>query len=402
MRRNVFILTMAFVVLSWPIQVIFAQGHEGHAHEENHERHDKSEGHEHDDGDEHNDHGEEAEDHDGHGHDEHEAEDAHDDHGHGGHEAGDAHNDHGEEADDHDGHGQDSHDQKDGHDDHGHGDEHGGHDEHEEGKTEIAPDSAQTAGIQIEKSASANIANVIPLTGRIVINQNTQAHVRARFPGIVRSVKVNLGDAVEKGQVLAVIESNESLRDYNVTAPISGVVLERNTNLGDVANDEPLFTVADLSEVWAKFHIFPKDADMVVSGQRVRVHTLDEEKEDDAQIEMLFPTADALSQTLVAIVPIANDKNIWRPGMTVEGDVTISEKQVPLAVRASALQTMEDQTVVFIREGNSYEMKPVRTGISDGKYVQILSGLQPGQDYVSENSFIIKADILKSGAAHEH
>lgn len=364
MKQNIFIFLMALAVLSWPVHNAFAQDHGDHAHEESHEQHDEAEGHGHDDGDEHNDHGEETDDHDEHGHDEHKGEDAHDDHGHGGH-----------------------------------GDEHG---EHEEGKTKIAPDAAKNAGVVIEKAAPAKIDKVIPLTGRIVINQNTQAHVRARFPGIVRSVKVNLGETVEKGQVLAVIESNESLKDYNVTAPINGVVLERNTNLGDVANGEPLFTIADLSNVWAKFHVFPKDADTVKSGQSVRVHTLDEVKTGAAKIDMLFPTADALSQTLVAIVPLPNENGLWRPGMTVEGDVTISEKQVSLAVRESALQTMEEQTVVFIQDGDSYEMKPVRAGISDGEYVEILSGLKSGQPYVSEGSFVIKADILKSGAAHEH
>ncbi len=341
MKQNVFIFLMALAVLSWPVQNTLAQDHGDHAHEENHEQHDEADGHGHDDGHEHNDHGEETDDHDEHG-------------------------------------------------------------EHEEGKTEIAPDAAKNAGVKTEKSASAKIGNVIPLTGRIVINQNTQAHVRARFPGIVRSVKVNLGETVEKGQVLAVIESNESLKDYNVTAPISGVVLERNTNLGDVANGEPLFTVADLSNVWAKFHVFPKDADMVKSGQSVRVHTLDEGKTGAAKIDMLFPTADALSQTLVAIAPLSNESGLWRPGMTVEGDLAVSEKQVNLAVRVSALQTMENQTVVFVKDGNSYEQIPVKTGMSDGEYIEIKSGLKAGQEYVSEGSFIIKADILKAGAEHVH
>lgn len=368
MKHNVFIFLMAMALLSWPVQNTLAQDNGDRAHEENHEQHNEAEGHDHDDGHEHNDHGEETDDHDEHGHDDHKAEDTHDDHGHGGH-----------------------------------GDEHG---EHEEGKTEIAPDAAKNAGVKMEKAAPATIGNVIPLTGRIVINQNTQAHVRARFPGIVRSVKVNLGETVEKGQVLAVIESNESLKDYNVTAPIKGVILERNTNLGDVANGEPLFTVADLSNVWAKFHVFPKDADMVKSGQSVRVHTLDEGKTGAAKIDMLFPTADALSQTLVAIAPLANENGQggmrWRPGMTVEGDVAVSEKQVPLAVRASALQTMEDQTVVFVKDGNSYERVPVLTGMNDGEYVEIKSGLKAGQEYVSKGSFIIKADIMKAGAEHHH
>lgn len=303
------------------------------------------------------------------------------------HEEPARHSDHDEEHEEHDNH----HDLK---------GEHG--DDHEEGKTEIAPHSAQTAGIKIEKSAPAKIANTIPLTGRIILNENTKANVRARFAGIVRDVHINLGEKVEKGQLLATVESNESLQNYNVTAPISGIILERKTNIGDVAGDEPLFMIADLSEVWAKFHVFPKDANKVATGQIVRVQKLDENTQNNAKIEILFPTADSLSQTLVAIAPLANDKNIWRPGMTVEGNVIISEKQVPLAVRASALQTMEDQTVIFIKDGDKYEMRPVITGLSDGEYIEIISGLQSGQDYVSENSFIIKADILKSGAAHEH
>ncbi len=337
----------------------------------------------------------ETETHDDHGHDE-EKGDSHEK----GHDEGDG-DDHG---DDHSEEG-DSHKKVDSHDDHGHGgeshgDEHG--DEHEEGKTEIAPDAAKKAGISIEKTAPAMIGKVIALTGRITLNQNAKAEVRARFPGIVRSVKANLGETVQKGQVLAVVESNESLNNYNVTAPIDGTILARNTNLGDVANGEPLFTIADLSTVWAKFHIFPKDADMVAAQQSVRVHTLDEGKEQDATIAMLFPTADALSQTLVAVAPLDNKNSMWRPGMTVEGDVTVSQKQVPLAVRESALQSMEDQTVVFVKTGDSYEMKPVKTGVSDGHYIEITSGLSAGQSYVSEGSFVIKADILKSGAAHEH
>lgn len=301
------------------------------------------------------------------------------------------------EEDVHD-HQSESNAEEEAHDDHGHG----GHDEHAEGTTEIAPDAAQKAGIFIEKAAPAMIGKVIALTGRITINQNTKAEVRARFPGIVRSVQVNLGDSVEKGQVLAVVESNESLQNYNVTAPINGTILDRNTNLGDVAGGESLFTIADLSNVWAKFHIFPKDADMITAEQGVRVHTLDEGKEDKATISMLFPTADALSQTLVAIAPLDNEAGIWRPGMTVEGDVTVSQKQVLLAVRESALQTIDDQTVIFVKEGNRYEMNPVKTGISDGTYIEIISGMNAGQSYVSEGSFIVKADILKSGAAHEH
>lgn len=285
----------------------------------------------------------------------------------------------------------------------GHGHEEEAHDDHAEGATEIAPDAEEKSGIKIEKVGPAMIGNVIVLTGRITVNENAKADVRARFPGIVRDVKVSLGQSVTKGQILAMVESNQSLQGYSIVSPLDGVVLARNTNVGDVANDNALFTIADLSTVWAKFHVFPKDAELVAAEQTVRVHTLDDTRKAEAKIEMLFPTADALSQTLIAIAPLDNqDKKTWRPGMTVEGDVVVSEKQASLVVRESALQTMEEKTVVFIKERNSFKMIPVTTGISDGTYVEILSGLKADQSYVSEGSFIVKADIMKSGASHEH
>ncbi len=331
------------------------------------------------------------------GHD-HQSEQNHDQEEGHGHDDGHAHDDHGEESDDHDDHGHEAHQEEDEHDDHGHG----GHDEHEEGKTEITPDAAKKAGIKVATAQAGAIAKEVVLNGQITLNRDTTANVRARFPGIVRSVPINLGQSVKKGDVLARLESNESLRDYTITAPVSGVVLERNTNVGDVTGDETLFVIADLSSVWAKFHIFPKDADVIREGQSVRVHTVEHDKETDSSIKLFLPTADALSQTHVAIVALDNTEGHWRPGLTVDGHVAVSQKKSAVVVPELALQSMEGQTVVFVTQGHEYEMRPVTTGKGDGKTVEILNGLKAGEKYVSEGSFIIKADILKSGAAHEH
>jgi cobalt-zinc-cadmium efflux system membrane fusion protein len=296
------------------------------------------------------------------------------------------------------------HDHKDGHEqeksDHGHG---GSGEEYEEGKAEIAPDSAKRMGVAVEKAGAGAVDHTIPLTGRITLNQNTQADVRARFSGIVRNVNIDLGERVEKGQILAVIEANESLRNYNVVAPISGVVLERNTNIGDVAGDQPLFMIADISNVWAKFHVFPRDADFIESGQNVRIHTLEGDKTATGKIDMLFPTADELSQTQIAIVILENRERIWKPGMTVEGDVTVSLKQAAVTVKETALQKMEEfGDVVFVQKGDSYEPRQVKIGRKGSDNVEIISGLRAGELYVAEGSFIVKSDILKSTAAHSH
>ena len=347
----------------------------------------------------------ETEAHDDHGHDEQK------DHGHDdGHEHEDAHDetdgddhgdDHSEEGDSHDEHGHDSHKKEDSHDDHGHGggDDHG---EHEEGKVEITPDAAKLTGVQIKQAGPDTVAMTTPLTGRIVLNENRTANVRARFPGIVKAVHVNLGDSVEKGQKLATVESNESLNAYIVYAPMDGVILKRETNIGDVTNGNELFVIADLSTVWAKYHIFPRDVPMIKKGQKVNIHTLDEKNRQNAEISMLFPTTDALSQTVIAIAELSNESGVWRPGMTIEGDIKVGEKQASIAVPRSALQFIEEQQVIFIKEGNTYEPRPVKIGMTGTENVEITSGLKIGETYVSAGSFVIKADILKGTAAHEH
>lgn len=216
---------------------------------------------------------------DEHGHaehgDDHDDKDAHEEdaHGHDHEEKGDHEED--------DGHG---HKEEGGHD--GEDDGHGHGDEHEEGRTEIDGDAAKAAGIKISKAGPVKIQDVLTLTGRIMLNRNTTAEVRARFPGVVQSVKVNWGDDVKKGQVLASVEANESLRVYSITAPTDGVVLTRNTNVGNVAGEDAIFTIADLSEVWAEFHVFPRDLGKVKEKQQVRVHTLENGKTIEAPIKL--------------------------------------------------------------------------------------------------------------------
>lgn len=276
-----------------------------------------------------------------------------------------------------------------------------------EGRTEISEKAAQEGGIKTEIAGPSTISEKIRLTGRISLNRNTTAQVHARFPGIVESVNTQWGEVVKKGEVLARVESNQSLKTFNVVSPLSGIVMARYTNVGDVVRDEPLFTIADLSEVWAEFHVFPSDLSKIQQGQMVQVYSLnnpegEKQQMTEATVKMLLPTANANSQTVLTIVPLENKEGLWRPGMTVKGDVLVDEKQVPLAVRTSGLQRFRDFTVVFAKVGNTYEVRMLELGMNDGDMVEVLGGLKPGTEYVTENSFLIKADVEKSGASHDH
>jgi cobalt-zinc-cadmium efflux system membrane fusion protein len=105
---------------------------------------------------------------------------------------------------------------------------------------------------------------------------------------------------------------------------------------------------------------------------------------------------------LLARVVLPNPAGEWRPGLFVTGEILLEVVEVPLAVKASAVQTFRDWTVVFVNEGDFYEPLVIEPGHSDGEWVEIITGMKPGLRYVTDNSFIIKADILKTGASHDH
>jgi cobalt-zinc-cadmium efflux system membrane fusion protein len=279
--------------------------------------------------------------------------------------------------------------------------EHGHEHEHAENHAELTAEQSEAAGIATAVAKPAIIHQTITLTGRIMLNRDSTAAVRARFAGIVRQVKANWGDAVNAGQVLAVIEANESLRNYNVTAPFNGTVLERNTNIGDVAGDAPLFTIADLSNVWAELHVFPRNLGQLRKGQAIAIRSLDG-KTAQAEVNLVLPTADAQSQTVLAIAVLPNESGEWKPGMAIEGDLLTGEVQAQVTVRADAIQRMEDKTVVFVQEGAAFEPREVTLGARDAQWVEIRAGLTAGERYVTEGSFLMKAELGKSSAAHAH
>src|SRR3546814_2594853 len=140
-----------------------------------------------------------------------------------------------------------------------------------EGRTTIRAAVAQDAGIEVEAAGPAVIRGTVRLMGRIAIDDNRHAQIRARFPGTGRAVRVQQGDRVRRGQTLVVVEGNDSMRNYPVTAPFDGMVLSRNTNVGDFAGDNTLVEIADLSEVWVELHAIGKAAAKLEAGQPVRV-----------------------------------------------------------------------------------------------------------------------------------
>ena len=271
-----------------------------------------------------------------------------------------------------------------------------------EGRVTIPEAAARAAGVEVEAVGPAQIGETLDLVGRVELDPSATADVGAKFPGRVMSVSGNVGDRVGAGRVLARVESNESMQVYSVTAPLSGVIVERRTNVGDVAGSEPLFVIADPSRTTAVFPVFPRDMERVRAGQAVQLGLLEGNRSHASVIRDFQPTANAMTGALAARAALPNIDGFWRPGMSVRGQVTIDQRTVPLAVKTEALQAFRDFTVVFAKVGQTYEVRMLELGRRGPLWTEVLSGIKPGQAYVTKGSYVIKADIEKAGASHDH
>ncbi len=196
-----------------------------------------------------------------------------------------------------------------------------------EGRTTIAAAVAEAAGVETAIAGPATIRDVVPLLGRVALNGNRYAEVRARYPGPVETVRVAVGDTVRAGDTLATVENADTLRSYAITAPISGVVLARHTNAGDVATGNTLFEIADLSELWVELNAFGGDAARLRPGLEVRLQSATGGDSVVTRIERLLPLASAASQTVVARASLPNPDGGWRPGLMDNPEVPLADRQ---------------------------------------------------------------------------
>lgn len=267
-----------------------------------------------------------------------------------------------------------------------------------EGRTRIEPRIAAQAGITTARAGPGVVRETLTLYGHIEPDPTRVRRLGARFPGVVQSVAVQVGDRVRAGARLATIEADQSLRSYALHAPMDGIVIERLADPGEVTAG-PLLILADFGTLWAQLAVFPSQANAIAVGQPVRLHGAGPAA--SGRIDYLAPGGTA-GPARHARVVLDNAAGTWSPGMAVRGEVVTAVHEAPLVVEARALQRWRDFDVVFARIGEQYEVRVLTLGPADGEHVQVLAGLRPGTAYVTGNSYLLKAELEKSGASHDH
>ena len=270
-----------------------------------------------------------------------------------------------------------------------------------EGRVDIKDDIAAANGIETVKAGPGTIHQTVTAYGELINPVESTRDIVARFAGVVKKVHVNLGNQVEKGDSLVTIESNQGLNAYTIKAPIDGVVSGRYVSAGEQTDGQTLLRLINNRELVAEIYVFPQDRSKVRMGSPVVLEVGGVEQPAEGVISYIG--AEIIEgQGFPVRIAIDNAAGVFSPGAFVHGRITVARYDVPLSVKRDGIQAFRDFQVVYAKVGETYEVRMLEIGAQAGEWAEVLGGLEPGTEYVTSNSYVIKADIDKSGASHDH
>ena len=229
-------------------------------------------------------------------------------------------------------------------------------------------------------------------------SRNAAAQTRMKLD-IARQKLLALGIAQQ--EIAALPEEPEgSLRRQAIRSPIAGRVVERKVDLGTAVGrdslETELFVIVDLDRVWVELAISPADLPAIKEGQPVSISARAVTDKVDGKIVFISPLLDKETRSARVVAEIANGDGVWRPGSFVTPAIAVEEQAVPLVIPASAVQTIDNEKVVFVRTPEGFEKRQVGLGRNDDRFVEVVTGLRSGEVIAGSNTFPLKAQLMKA------
>ena len=353
--------------------------------------------------------------------------------------------------------------------------------DHHEEAIRLTDQQVDAGGFAIADVRGGELRKHIGVPGTIVPNGDRIARVAVRLLGTVVELRKRLGDRVEAGDVVAVIESREvadakseylaarlvfdlqktlferatrlfdskvlsendylrarttfedarvkietarqklfalsltaeqiealpqqpveTLRRQELRAPIAGRVAERRVEIGSLVGREgqesELYVIVDASVVWADLSVPPAELANVREGQEITITAGAESS--PATIMFVGPLLDKDTRSARVVASVDNADGKWRPGTFITAEIPVDRTRADLVVPLTALQSIDGAPVVFVRTADGFDARKVTVGRRDGRVVEITAGLAAGEKVATLNTFVLKADLGKSGIAH--
>lgn len=271
----------------------------------------------------------------------------------------------------------------------------------EEGRITLSDRVIAQSGIKTEPASARQLQQQIQLFGVIAIDPTRHWRLQSPYTAAVQQVWVTQGQQVNKGQPLLELHNTTTLKTFTLRAPADGVITQRHVNPGQVVTSDTLLEIVDFSQVNVELSVFPTDLPKIHLGQAIAVMDLHNAQHSNANINFIAP---AMTDGHIARVraQLANPQGQWRPGMHINAHIQVAQHQVAIAVPLAAIQYVQGREVVFIRVGNTFEMRQPQFGRRDHGYIEVLSGLSADVEVVTTQSYLLKAELEKEGLSHAH
>lgn len=217
-------------------------------------------------------------------------------------------------------------------------------------------------------------------------------------------MNIALQNATQKLSALgATPAAANKLSQYELRAPFDGIIVEKHLSQGEaIKEDANVLTISDLSTVWAEITVPAEDLKLMRVGETAVVQAISMNSVAEGKITFVSSLFGEQTRTAKARVILKNPNMAWRPGLFVSVNLTNSENEVAVAVQSDAIQTIDNQSVIFMKVDGGFISHPVVIGRSDGKYSEVSEGLKVGTPYAAAGSFVIKAEQGKDTATHGH
>jgi cobalt-zinc-cadmium efflux system membrane fusion protein len=197
-------------------------------------------------------------------------------------------------------------------------------------------------------------------------------------------------------------EPEERIARYELRAAAAGRIVSKHITSGEkVGTEAPIYTIADLETVWLNISVYAQYAEQIETGQEVLVHAGD--RRTTGVVDYVSALMTEGTRTVSARVVLDNAGRSWTPGEFVTVRIEVDQREAARVVPVDAVQTYEGRRVVFVQDEDGIEPVAVREGRQDGRNVELLGEeIALETPIVVANSFLMKAELGKSAAGHEH
>lgn len=279
---------------------------------------------------------------------------------------------------------------------------------------------ARNLRIQTEEAEERDFEKTVFAIGRIEEIPANRSVLSSRIDGRVTALKAFVGDTVEAGDVLVTVESRQ-LGDpppsVSLKAPQGGLVVASHVRLGQpVEPTAELLDISDRSKLWAVAKIPEKEAAQTDIGTLTYIHipALGDEL-IEATLTRFGVEADRQAGTVEGIFELDNSSGKLRPGMRAEFSIVLETKPFVLSIPRTAIQGDPANRIVFVKDfdlPNAFVRAPVVLGDENSRYIEVLSGLFPGDEVVTQGSYALSfagggssmslKEALDAAHGHEH